>query len=58
VTLEFNHPFDAVVDEWLHRAEVRDFASVTELEKFLMLIPDVTAIQIGHGGNNTVLYLG
>jgi hypothetical protein len=36
---------------------MQDFTSTTMLEKFLTQIPDVTAIQIGTGGSNFVLYL-
>ena len=58
VHIDWNHPFDAVVDEWLHKAEQKDFINCSDLEKFLMQIPDATAIQVGTLGNNTVLYLG
>jgi hypothetical protein len=58
VPVDWNHPFDSVVDEAVDKIQHADYSNIGQVERELAKIANVTAIQIGLDGNFTVLYLG
>ena len=56
VELDWEHVYDAEVDEVCHRLQALDVSSRRMIEDEISKIKGVSAIQIGTGDDNTVLY--